>query len=131
MRMLLEVGLKLLPPIAVLHGIPKSKIESFRGGLLGCGRGKTWGRKRSGIKPCSGKRGKGALRILLEIGFQLGRTAFLDTVPKRQLEGDLVVGGQFGDRRRSGRRFGYFRDRGLLTSCSPKSSKTMPSRWRR
>ena len=31
-RMLLEVGLKLLASLAVLYGIPESKIESFRGG---------------------------------------------------------------------------------------------------
>ena len=35
-RMLLEVRLKLLAPIAVLHGIPESNIESFRGEFLGC-----------------------------------------------------------------------------------------------
>ena len=89
-RMLLEVRLKLLPPIAVLHGIPKSKIESFRSGHFGCRRCGICGRKRGCIKPCSGKRGKGAVRILLEVGFQFSRTAVIDTVPKRELQGDLV-----------------------------------------
>ena len=94
-RMLLEVRLKLLPPIAVLHGIPKSKIESSRSGLLGCRRSGICGRKRGCIKPCSGKRGKGAFRITLEVGFELGMTAVLDAVPKRELEGDLIVGARF------------------------------------
>jgi hypothetical protein len=31
--MLLKVGLELLAPIAILHGIPESEIESIRGGL--------------------------------------------------------------------------------------------------
>ena len=33
-RVLLEVGLKILAPIAVLHLIPESGIESLRGGLV-------------------------------------------------------------------------------------------------
>jgi hypothetical protein len=37
-RMLLEVGLKLLAPIAVLHGFPESEIEGFCGEFLGCRR---------------------------------------------------------------------------------------------
>ena len=49
-RMLLQVGLKLLAPIAVLHGVPESKIENFRGIFLGCRRGGTWRRERSCIK---------------------------------------------------------------------------------
>src|SRR5205085_9741126 len=113
-RMLLEVGLKLLPPIAVLYGIPESAIASFRSGLLRCPCRGICGRKRGCIKPCSGKRGKGAVRILLDAGFQFSRTAVLDTVPKRQLEGDLVVGGQFADRRWSGWRFGRLGERHLL-----------------
>src|ERR1700680_3932119 len=106
-RMLLEVGLKLLAPIAVLHGVPESEIESFRGGFLRCRCRGTWRAERRCIEPCSGERGKGTFRILLEVGFHLGRAAVLDVVPKRELEGDLVVGGQFGDLRRSGRQFGY------------------------
>jgi hypothetical protein len=90
--MLLEVGLKLLPPIAVLYGVPESEIESFGSSILGCRRSGSCGRKRGCIKPCSGKRGKGARRILLEVGFQFSRTALLDTVPKRELEGDFVIG---------------------------------------
>jgi hypothetical protein len=39
-------------------------------------------------------------RVLLQVGFELGRAAVLDAVPERELEGDLVIGGQFGDRRR-------------------------------
>src|ERR1700730_1498270 len=105
--MLLKVGLKLLAPIAVLHGVPESEIESFRGGFLGCRCRGTWRRERSCIEPCSGERGKGTFRILLEVGFHLGRAAVLDAVPKRELKGDLVVGGQLGDLRRSGRQFGY------------------------
>jgi hypothetical protein len=151
MRMLLEVGLKLLPPIAVLHGIPKSEIESFRGGLLECRRRGICGRKRGCIKPCSGKRGKGALRKPLEVGFQFSRTTVLDTVPKRELQGDLVIGGQFADRRRSGWRFGHLGDRSLwrgdsVTDAETKRAdrmrdildqlfaevvETMPPRWRR
>ena len=34
-RMLLKVGLEFLAPIAVLHGIPESEIESIRGGVRG------------------------------------------------------------------------------------------------
>jgi hypothetical protein len=40
-----------------------------------------------------------------EIGFELGGTAVFDAVPKRQLEGNLLVGGQLGNRRRSRRHF--------------------------
>ena len=152
-RMLFQIGLKLLASIAVLDGVPEGKIESLRGDFLGCRRRGLCGRERGGIKPCSGERGKGTLRILLEVGFELGRAAVLDAVPKRELEGDLVVGGQFGDRRRSGRRIRVpqpsprgsgplartasspMRSRNarigcamFLTSCSPRSSKTMPPR---
>jgi hypothetical protein len=31
--MLPKIGLELLPPIAVLHRIPESEIESIRGGV--------------------------------------------------------------------------------------------------
>ena len=36
--MLLEVGLKLLAPVAVLDGIPEGKVESVGGDLLWCRR---------------------------------------------------------------------------------------------
>src|SRR3984893_13285793 len=116
--MLLKVGLKLLAPIAAVHGVPESEIESYLGRFLGCWCRGTWRRERSCIEPCSGERGKGTFRILLEVGFQLGRTALPDAVPKR----DLVVGGQFRDLRRGGRQFGYlsrlFGDRDLLLGRS-------------
>jgi transposase len=51
----------------------------------------------------AGKKIKGRKRHILTDTTGL---LFLDAVPKRELEGDLVVGGQFGDRRRSGREFG-------------------------
>ena len=97
------MGLELLAPIAVLHGIPESKIESVRGGIRGCWRHRVRRRKRGRIKSCSGERSESTPRILLEIGFELGRAAVLDAFPKRELEGNLVVGGQIGDRRWSGR----------------------------
>jgi|ERR1700730_16801279 len=103
-RMLFQIGPKLLTSIAFLDGVPEGKIESFRGDFLGCRRRGTWRRERSCIKPCSGERGEGALRILLEVGFELGRAALLNAVPKRELEGDLIVSGEFGDGRRGGRR---------------------------
>ena len=77
-RMLFQIGPKLLTSIAFLDGVPEGKIESFRGDFLGCRRRGTWRRERSCIKPCSGERGEGALRILLEVGFELGRAALLD-----------------------------------------------------
>jgi hypothetical protein len=51
-------------------------------------------------------------------GFELDRTTIFDAVPKRQLEGDLVVGGQLRDRSLSGRCFGGFigRARGCDTA---------------
>ena len=102
-RMLFEVGLELLAPIAVLHGIPESKIESVRGGIRGRWRRRVRRRKRGRIKSCSGERGESTLRILLEIRFELRRAAVLNAFPKRELKGNLVVGGQFGDRHWSGR----------------------------
>jgi hypothetical protein len=61
----------------------------------------------SGIDSCSGECRKGPFWIFLKVGFQLGRTALLDTVPKRQFEGDCIVGRQFGGRSRSQRQFGW------------------------
>ena len=46
----------------------------------------------------AGERSKGALGILIEIGFQLGWTAVLGAVPKCQLQGDFIVGRQFRHR---------------------------------
>src|ERR1700738_2284331 len=74
-RMLFEVGLELLAPIAVLHGIPESKIESVRGGIRGRWRRRVRRRKRGRIKSCSGERGESTLGILLEIRFELRRAA--------------------------------------------------------
>jgi hypothetical protein len=94
-RMLFQIGLKLLTSIAVLNGVPEGKVESLCGDFLGRRRRWACERERGGIKPCSGKRGKGAFRITLEVGFELGRTAVLDAVPKRELEGALIVGARF------------------------------------
>src|ERR1700674_3339726 len=88
-RMLFQIGLKLLASVAVLHGIPESKIESFRGDFLRCRCRGTWRREGGCIDLCSGERGEAALRILLEVGFELRRTAVLDAVPKRELGGQL------------------------------------------
>ena len=63
----------------------------------------------SGIDSCSGECRKGPFWIFLKVGFQLGRTALLDTVPKRQFEGDCIVGRQFVGCRRSQRQFGWLR----------------------
>jgi len=103
-RMLFQIGPKLLTSIAVLDGVPEGKVESLCGDFLGRRRRSACGRGRGGIKPCSGERGKGTFRIPLEVGFELGSAAVLDAVPKRELEGDLIVGGEFGDGRRDGRR---------------------------
>ena len=103
-RMLFQIGPKLLTSIAFLDGVPEGKVESLCGDFLGRRPRSACGRGRGGIKPCSGERGEGALRILPEVGFELGRAALLDAVPKRELEGDLIVSGEFGDGRRGGRR---------------------------
>ena len=72
-RMLFQIGLKLLTSIAVLDGVPEGQVESLRGDFLGRRRRWACGRERGGIKPCSGERGKGTFRIPLEVGFELGR----------------------------------------------------------
>jgi hypothetical protein len=61
-RVLLEIGLELLAPVAVLDGIPEGKIEFVYCDFLG-----NWrrGRERGGINPGFGERGKGALRVFL------------------------------------------------------------------
>src|SRR5580693_3309049 len=102
-RMLFQIGPKLLTSIAVLDGVPEGEVESLCGDFLGRRRRSAGGRGRGGIKPCSGERGKGPFRIPLEVGFELGSAAVLDAVPKRELEGDLIVGGEFGDGRRDGK----------------------------
>jgi hypothetical protein len=103
-RMLLQVGLKLLAPIAVLHGVPESKIESFRGDFLGgvgvAGLGGESAAASSRVRASEAKVPSG----YCEVGFEFGRAAVPDAVPKRELEGDLIVGGEFGDGRRGGRR---------------------------
>jgi hypothetical protein len=78
-RMLLEVGLELLAPVTVLDRIPEGKIKFVNCDFLGCWRR---GRVRGCIKPGSGERGEGTRRILLKVGFQLGRAAVLDAVPR-------------------------------------------------
>ena len=61
-RMSLQVSLKLLAPVAVLHGVPESKIESFRGfGVAGLG-----GECAAASSRVRASEAKGALRILLE-----------------------------------------------------------------
>ena len=64
---------------------------------------------RGWVKPGAGKRGEGAIRILIKVGFEFGRAAIFDAVPKCQLKGNLVVRRQVRECRRSGRQFGWFR----------------------
>src|SRR5271163_1500956 len=103
---LLQIRLELFPPIAVLHRVPESEIERVRSDLGGRPRG-TRRRHCSSIKPRSGKRGEGTVRIAFEIGCKLGRAAVLNAVPKCELQGNLTVGGRFGVRLRSGNPCGW------------------------
>jgi len=55
-QMLFQIGLKFLASVAVLLGIPESKIESFRGDFLRCRCRGTWRRERGRIVFWRGRR---------------------------------------------------------------------------
>ena len=90
-RVLIEVGLDFLATLAFLNRIPESKIQSCGRGIIRRGHRSTGSGVHRFLHSGAGERSKGALRILVEIGFQLGWTAVLDAVPKCQFEGDFIV----------------------------------------
>jgi hypothetical protein len=87
------------------------------------------GRNRR-ISPIAVRSGEGLLSDPIA-GAQRGRRELLfmpqsRRVPKGELEGDLVVGGQFGDRRRSGRQSRFIsRFLGGGTSCLGMTCKSV------
>jgi hypothetical protein len=81
-RVLIQIGFELLGAVAVLDRFPEGEVEWIWDGF--------GGRVRRLVRRCRlgreiaagpGQRGEGAVRILLEIGFELGRAAVLDALP--------------------------------------------------
>jgi len=87
-RMFFEIYLKLLAPIAVLDRFPESKIKSIRSSIP---RPSGFSALRALFESRSGKRGKGTVRILLEIRFKLPWGPVLDTLPKSEFQRDRAL----------------------------------------